>query len=275
MFSFSHAGKMGDILYSLYFCCEVSAYYKYAQFDFHIQINRKRSDFEKKGPADEILFSRENAEFVKPLLERQPFIRNVTISEEPGDGFVSLNSFRNGHISPFGCEIRDWYYNFSRATLPRAFWKKLIHVEPDPAYRDKILFTLTERYVNRGLDYLALKDFRDHLVFIGTDREYRAFQEKYFELDWAELKPEDSLLTVARYLAGAKGYISNQSSFFALAELMKINRILLAPDWVEDEKKGKDYVTYGPKNNMPLGGWANIISFHPRMLAAVKELVEM
>jgi len=26
---------------------------------------------------------------------------------------------------------------------------------------------------------------------------------------------------------------------------------------------------------MPLGGSANIISFHPRMLAAVKELVEM
>jgi hypothetical protein len=273
MFSFSHAGKMGDILYSLYFCCEISSYYQYDQFDYNIQINRKRADFEKNSAPDEILLSRKDGEFIRPLLESQPYVRTVTVCEEPGKDSVSLNSFRNGHISPVGCEIRDWYYNFSRVTLPRAFWKPIIHVEPDFTYRDKILFTLTERYVNSGLDYTELKEFRDHLVFIGTDREYQVFQNKYFELDRAELKPEDSLLTVARYLAGAKGYVSNQTSFFALAELMKVNRILFAPDWVEEKDKNK--VSFGPKNNLPLGGWANNVSFHPRMKAAVKELVEM
>lgn len=266
---------MGDILYSLYFCCEISSYYEYDQFDYNIQINRKRSDFEKdQYPSrDEILFSEKDAEFVRPLLESQPYVRKVTVCEEPGKDSVSLNSFRNGHISPLGCEIRDWYYNFSRVTLPRAFWKPIIHVEPDFTYRDRILFTLTERYVNSGLDYMQLKEFRNRLVFIGTDREYQAFQKEYFELDRAELKPEDSLLTVARYLAGAKGYISNQTSFFALAELMKVNRILFPPDWVEEKDKNK--VSFGPKNNLPLGGWANSVSFHPRMKAAVKELVDL
>ena len=274
MFSFSHAGTIGDILYSLYFCCEVSFHYKYDQFNYNIQINKKKSDFTKKDSDDEILFTKENAEFVKPLLDSLPYIKEVTVCEDPGEGFVSLNTFRNGYISPYGCEIRDWYYNFLVATLPRAFWKKIIHVNPNPAYKDKILFTLTERYVNKGLDYMALKEFRDHLVFIGTDSEYQTFQKNYFELDRAELKPEDNLLTVAQYLAGAKGYISNQSGFFALAELMKINRILLSPDWVASEKDpGK--VVFGPKNNMPLGGWANCVSFHPRMKEAVKELVEM
>lgn len=275
MFSFSHAGKMGDILFSLYFCCELSAHYKFNQFDYHIQINRKLSDFyEKKPEEDAFLMTRESAEFMKPLLDSLPYIRNVTISEEAGEGSIILNSFRDGNISPIGCEIRDWYYNYSVATLPRAFWKKIVHVNPSPRYKDKILFTLTDRYVNRGLDYMELKEFRDHLVFIGTDTEYEMFQKKYFELDRAELKHEDDLLTVAQYLAGAKGYISNQTGFFSLAELMKINRILFASDWIGDALDNGE-TPFGPKNNMPLGGWANNVSFHPKMMAALKELVEM
>lgn len=275
MFSFSHAGKMGDILYSLYFCCELSAHYKCNQFDYHIQINRRLSEFyDKKPEEDAYLMTQESAEFVKSLLDSLPYVRNVIISEKVVEGSIGLNTFRNGNISPIGCEIRDWYYNYSVATLPRAFWKQLVQVTPNPTYRDKILFTLTDRYLNRGLDYMELKDFRDHLVFIGTDSEYQAFQENYFEVDRAELKPEDNLLTVAQYLAGAKGYMANPTGFFALAELMKINRILFASDWIGDALDNGE-TPFGPKNNMPLGGWANNISFHPKMMAALKELVEM
>ena len=148
-------------------------------------------------------------------------------------------------------------------------------MDPNPAYKDKILFSLTERYVNRGIDYMALKEFRDRLVFIGLDSEYQVFQKKYFELDRAELKPEDSLLTVAQYLAGAKGFIANQSGFFSLAELMKINRILLPPDWIREDDSGKGDLMAGPKNNLPLGGWANSVSFTPKLVDAVKELIRM
>ena len=148
-------------------------------------------------------------------------------------------------------------------------------MEPDPSYRDKILFSLTERYVNRGIDFMALKEFRDHLVFIGTDSEYQTFRSRYFELDRAELKPEDSLLTVARWLAGAKGFMSNQSGFFSLAELMKINRVLLPPDWIREGEGDGSRLMAGPKNNLPLGGWANSVSFTPKMVDAIKELIKM
>ena len=30
-----------------------------------------------------------------------------------------------------------------------------------------------------------------------------------------------------------------------------------------------------PKNNLPLGGWANSVSFTPKMVDAVKELIRM
>ena len=127
--------------------------------------------------------------------------------------------------------------------------------------------------VNRSLQYnRVLKEFRKDLVFIGTDGEYQTFQKNYFELDRLELKKGDSLLTVAQYLAGAKGYLSNQSGFFSLAEVMKIPRILLPPDFV---RKDDGISEIGPKNNLPLGGWANSISFTPKLVDAVKELIRM
>lgn len=275
MITFSHAGKMGDVLSSLYFCLETASSVGEKEFNYCLQINKQSSDFSKYFPADGVLLTREKAEFIRPLLESQPYIGRVLILEETERGFVDLNYFRNGYVSLVGGEIRDWYYTFSRNTLPREFWKKILFVEPDPSYRDKILFSLTERYVNRGIDYMALKEFRDHLVFIGTDSEYQTFRSRYFELDRAELKPEDSLLTVARWLAGAKGFMSNQSGFFSLAELMKINRVLLPPDWIREGEGDGSRLMAGPKNNLPLGGWANSVSFTPKMVDAVKELIRM
>lgn len=274
MLMFNHAGKMGDILFSLYFCIEVSLRHGDRQFDYNIQINKKMSDFGNASD-NSILLSEKDALFIRPLLESQPYIHSVTIREEPEKGSLDLNSFRNRYINPFGCEIRDWYYNFIVQTLPREFWKKIVTVEPDPAYRDKVLLTLTERYVNRGIDYMKLKEFRDRLVFLGTEKEHQTFRKEFFDLDRVELKPEDSLLTVARYLAGAKGFIANQSGFFSLAELMKIPRILLTPDWVKEQTGLKTEVRMGPKNNLPLGGWANNVSYTPKMVAAVKELLAM
>ena len=233
---------MGDILYSLYFCVESALHFKFTKFNYALQINKKIPDFCDQFPGDDILLSRENAEFIRPLLESQVYVNRVLICEKMEKGYVDLNAFRRGFICPYGCEIRDWYYTFGKVTLPRAFWKKILYVDPNPAYKDKILFTFTGRYVNQGIDYTQL------------------------------LKPEDNLLTVAQYLAGAKGYMSNQTGFYALAELMKINRILLPPDWIRNEEKE---LVMGPKNVLPLGGWANCVSFTPKMVSSVKEMLAL
>ena len=271
MFTYTHAGKMGDILYSLYFCLEDSTYFHFDKFNYNIQINRRFCEFGKLDDRDEIILTQKDADFIIPLLRSLPYINEVTACATNEKRWIELNSFRSGVLCPYGCEIRDWYYTFTPHTFPREFWKPIIQVEPNPRYRDKILFTLTDRYVNRGLNYMTLEPFKDHLVFIGTDQEHRAFQEKYFELEKAELTEKDNLLTVAQYLAGAKGYVANQCGFFSLAELMKINRILLAPDWIELDGK----IRIGPKNNLPLGGWCNNVSYMPKAVAAIRELLEM
>jgi len=272
MFTFTHAGKLGDILYSLYYCLEVSRSFHFDKFNYDIQVNKKISDFDEKCDSEEILLTRKDAEFIRPLLKSLPYVNDVTVGGIPGSETIDLNSFRRRDISPYGCEIRDWYYMSSPRTFPREFWKRLIQVEPNPKYRDRILFTLTERYVNIAIDYKQLEQFREHLVFIGTDREYHTFQEQYFELERAELTEKDDLLTVAQYLGGAKGYMANQSCFFSLAELMKINRILLSPDWVRNED---GEVKIGPKNNLPLGGWCSSVSMTWKMVSAVRELLKM
>ena len=272
MFTFTHAGKMGDILYSLYFCKEFSEHFNAVPFIYHIQTNRREKDFNKNSNNTEVMISPESAAFIKPLLEAQTYIREVLVGDEKPQGAIDLNSFRSNFINPFGCEIRDWYYNFGQPSLPREFWKPALHVEPSPKYKDKILVSLTTRYVNVGIDYKQLGQFKAHLAFIGTDREYETFQRNYFELERAPLAKDDTLLTAAQYLAGAKGFIANQSGFYSLAELMKINRILLTPDWVRD---GLNRVMMGPKNNLPLGGWCHSVSFTPKVVSLVKDLLAM
>jgi len=272
MFTFTHAGKLGDILYSLYYCLEVSRRFHFDKFNYDIQVNKMISDFDDTCEKDEMLLSQKDAEFIRPLLNALPYVNEVTIGAPPNKETIDLNSFRRRDISPYGCEIRDWYYMSSPRTFPREFWKQLIQVAPNPKYKDKILFTLTERYVNIAIDYKQLEQFREHLAFIGTDSEYRAFQTQYFELERAELSEDDNLLTVARYLAGAKGYMANQSCFFSLAELMKINRILLSPDWVKDED---GEIRIGPKNNLPLGGWCSSVSMTWKMVSTVNDLLKL
>ena len=140
MFTFSHAGKMGDILYSLYFCVETAFHHRLEKFNYCLLINKRICDFKCNFQEDEILLTEDQAEFIRPLLESQPYINKVIISDKNEKGFADLNAFRKGYINPFGCEIRDWYYTFGVHTLPRSFWKKILLVEPNPAYKDKILF---------------------------------------------------------------------------------------------------------------------------------------
>lgn len=78
------------------------------------------------------------------------------------------------------------------------------------------------------------------------------------------------MLTVAKYIAGAKGFIGNQTGFFALAECMKVPRILLPAEWTK-EISGK--LVPGPKNVLPIGGWTAVASVTEKMVSTVNDLI--
>ena len=265
MLSFCHAGKIGDILYSFYFCRQLSRQYNWRRFNFHIQTD-------VLYPGQGKLMTKQSAQFMRSLLESQTFIEKLTIGPEKPKGYIDLNRFRNGIINCNGGDLRDFYYQFNSNTLPRHFEISNIKLkEPaDPKYKDKIIFTLSDRYVNTNLNFKALIPYKDDLVFFGTQNEYEKFCGKYFTIEKCELHP-DSLLTVAKYMAGAKGFMGNQTGFFALAEIMKVPRILLPAEFVKD-KLGN--IKEGPKNVIPFGGWTAIASVTEKMVSTVGDLLK-
>lgn len=69
-------------------------------------------------------------------------------------------------------------------------------------------------------------------------------------------------------MKGSLGYISNQCGFFAVAEAMKIPRVLFPADWMY----GPNYqIIAGPKNILPIGGCCQTVSKYHRVKNVVKE----
>lgn len=242
---FNHGGGIGDLLFALYFCRDISRFYGREKFDLHIL---------------ECMYG-----FLAPLLETQEYVGKVTCGRMP-ENAVDLNKFRSLKLNFSAGDIRNWYCNLARVHLPREFWKPVITVEPDSSFSDKIILCLTPRYRNVHIDYSRLQIFKDHLVFAGTQEEHRSFQKEFFGIPCLEF---DDMLVLAKFIAGAKGFIGNQSGIYSLAECMKTPRILLAPEFV----RSSGAVIPGPHNNHPQGGWCEDVSTTEKMLSAMEELI--
>lgn len=250
---FSHSGGVGDILFSLYFCKEITEYYGKKQFDYFIVSG-------KNG------LSHGAAEFLRPLLESQSFIRSAEIVSVPPAGSIRLEKFRDLKINFSSSDIHSWYYNLSRIHLPREFWKPVISVAAERSYQDKIFICLTNRYRNVHINCRCLEPFREHLCFLGLSSEYQDFCREFFDIRY---QPCKNMLQMAEFISGGKGFIGNQSGIYSLAECMKIPRILLSPDFVDYH----GVIIPGPHNNHPQGGWNEEVISTEKMVKAVESLL--
>lgn len=266
MIKYTHAGGMEDILYSLYFCKQLSRNINERRIEYYIQTNVK-DPFTGK-----IIITKQEAQSLRPLLESQTFISKLFISDNKPKDAVDLNRYRSGIINTRGGDFRDYYYTFNNAVLPRHYERKAIRPQwdPDETYKDKVLINISQNKNNVNLNYKLLEQFKDKLVFVGTKREYNIFCQKYFTIkDF--ISSEENLLQIAKYFSGSKGLVSNQSTLFAIAELMKIPRILLTNDYYKDGDK----LDFGIKNITPINGWTVVASINEKMIASVGELINL
>ena len=244
--TFSHTGNIGDILFSLYFCKEFTIINKQDKFNFNIQINVEDPALKMLNhPFGTVRMTSESANFIKSLLESQEYINEVSISNDIPANAINLDLFRKLPCNFMAGDIRSWYYNLSKQHLPREFWKPIITSSTDDKYKDKILVISTERYQNVFIDYKQLKQFKNHLIFIGTEKEHNLFNDKYFNIEY---KKCSSLLEIAKYMSGAKGVLGNQSGLYSLAECMKVKRILISAEYFMFNNK----IVPGPVNNHPI-----------------------
>ena len=137
----------------------------------------------------------------------------------------------------------------------------------DMPNKDKVIITLTERYQNIFINYKELEKFKDQLVFFGMEKEYNVFKEKNFEIPFHKC---NTLLEIAEHLAGCKGFIGNQSGIYTVAECLKINRILLSPEYFIYN----DRLAPGPANNHPQGGWNEVAGTTEKMIGSMEEMLK-
>jgi hypothetical protein len=118
MLTFSHSGKIGDLLYSLQYCLDRTAASGETGFTFDIRTNRSPTDINADWDDPAVLLSDKDAAFIKPLLEAQPYIDRVTVNGEIG---IDLDQFRCCKLNLISGDLRDYYYQIDGNMYPREF----------------------------------------------------------------------------------------------------------------------------------------------------------
>jgi ADP-heptose:LPS heptosyltransferase len=95
-------------------------------------------------------------------------------------------------------------------------------VAPDTDFADTIVIARSSRYRSPKISYRFLK-YYPKLVFVGLPDEYEDFRQQVPE---AVYHPVNNFLELARIIAGSRLFIGNQSFPFALAESLKVRRVL-------------------------------------------------
>lgn len=172
--------------------------------------------------------------FIKPLLEYQPYIHSVKAWEdEPSE---NMNFYRE----VWKDEIRK-KMNTPRKSLAKRMcdahnvgddilksaWLEV----PKPKMVAEVVMARSPRYHGVFPWEEIVKKYRKRAVFVGLPEEHRAFEKRFGKVEYY---PVTDALELARVIAGARLFIGNQSFPFAIAEGLKQNSILevwpLGPD---------------------------------------------
>lgn len=220
MFTLRHSGRMGDVLYSLYYATHLT---QGKPFNFLLRAN-VRDYCDPSGRR--YLMERKDADFMSPLLAYQPYIDRVFIAENereiPQDSFM-LDKFRLNMYGIIGKEIRTWYYGVRENIPPGEFSRKVLSAPETYSPRDKFAICFTQRYREAFDVEPVLREYADDLVFVGIPEEHRDFCRECFPVEY---KPVENALDLLSFLQSCRGFIGNVSGTFALAECSKIPRIL-------------------------------------------------
>ncbi|MHA2009890.1 MAG: hypothetical protein ACXADW_10850 [Candidatus Hodarchaeales archaeon] len=202
--NFHHRGAIGDILYALPTIIAFGGGSIY-------------TDFKK------IYF------FAKPLMDLQPYIKEFVLWEsKPFEKIdINLDAFRivaskailSEQIKHLAVSHAETFKVDIDLTKP---W--LEGVEPN--YQADIILGWTPRYHDKKeIDYNLLKPYANRILCVGKGRDIRGFKEET-GLDFAYYECDRSALKMAQLIKGCKLFIGTQSAPFAMAESMKVPRVL-------------------------------------------------
>ena len=239
--TFKHSGNAGDLIYAL---PTMKALSNGLPAQIFLRLNEPINGWsEKEHPLGKSGLTEGMVQLLRPLLESQSWISSVQPhANEKVD--YDMDTFRKIPLIRAGQgHIAHWYFwLFPVSADISKPWLKLPPLEPKSS---RIILARSVRYLNRNLDYRVLNRFGE-IDFVGTRSEFTEMQKVVPKLHFRECS---NFLEMASMIQSSRFFVGNQSLPFALAEALKVRRIL------EISPKCPDVV--------PCGNQAGMAMFHP------------
>lgn len=233
---FKHFGLVGDIIYAI---PAMKALAGEKKIHLHLQINQKSlyKKSMKHANKGKILTER-SVEMLAPLILAQP---GFTVCNVLTDQHIDydLDEFRKFPFDYNTNHICRWYFHIYGITADLG--KPWLTVTADTSFKNEIVIARSFRYRAPGISYNFLKAY-PNITFVGLKEEYEDLKQ---ELPALKYKAVSNFLELAQIIAGSKFFIGNQSFPFALAEAMKVKRVLEVcfecPNVIPEGKYGYDF----------------------------------
>jgi hypothetical protein len=215
MKTFKHSGNAGDIIYSLP-CIKSHSNKAIIQLALDVPL-----EYKAYHPNGGVQLNKTMFDMLRPLLNYQEYVHETKIWDgSPVD--YDLDIFRKAGLDLSHGDIITWYnhvYPFI-ADLSKSWLKASAYL---PEYSDKIVLVHSHRYHSPLINYQFMQDYKDRIVFLGVEKEHEDFQAKYFNVERVVV---NDFLEMANIIASCKLFVGNQTMGYAIAEALKVNRLL-------------------------------------------------
>ena len=215
--TFLHSGHLGDIIYELPVIKELA---KNHICHFYIQTNKKITTEFYKHPSGNVFIDDRLLNFSLPLLNSQKFIHKA--EKYNGQQIdINLDIFRDLPVNILFNSPR-WYFHITGIQVDLS--EPYLDVPPHETIKNKIVIHRTFRSRSQFVNYKFLNNY-ENLIFTGLKNEYEDLKKEIKNLEFYDCK---DFLDMARVIKACKFFIGNSSAAYALAEAMKVPRLLEA-----------------------------------------------
>lgn len=238
---FKHSGLIGDIIYAIPVMKALAG-----KRDIYLHLLINQPSLYKKGMKhynkDKIL-TEKSVELIAPLILSQPGFKSCDILVDQRVDY-DLDYFRKFPFDYNSNHICRWYFHMYGVSMDLS--QPWLHVDPDPTLKNEILIARSFRYRAPGISYTFLQQY-PNISFVGLKEEY---EDLKLQIPALKYKKVNDFLELTRLIAGCKFFIGNQSFPFAVAEALKIPRVLElcfeCPNVIPEGKEAYDFCYQGP-----------------------------
>ena len=215
--NFKHSGHIGDIIYSLPIIKELS---KTHICNLYIDLDVPIARHAFKHTAGSVYINKKIYKKLVPLLNKINYISDSGVFENQKI-HINLDLFRD---LPFDLNFISFRWYFHLTGIQTNLSESFLDVEPHKTIKNKVVIVRSFRARNSFVNYKFLSKY-DGLLFIGLKEEYDDLKKEVPNLEFYDVK---DFYEMAQIIKSSKFYLGNQSFAYALAEGIKVPRLLEA-----------------------------------------------